>query len=93
MLATRAWLGPHSQTASIDGSATIASTEGNARASPTPSSRASAADDSACSPHGLQQPRTSASRTPTSDWVWKRVMNPLPMNPMPSRWEITLTTG
>ena len=64
---SRAWFGPHSHKASTDGSATIASMEGNARASPTSSSRASAAADSACPAFGLQQPRTSASRTPTSE--------------------------
>ena len=81
----RLWFGPHSQTASTAGSAAIASIEPNARASPTSSSRASAAASSACSRQGLQHPRTSASRTPTIDRMWKRVMNPLPMNPMPSR--------
>src|SRR5262245_7641524 len=55
----------------------------NARASPTRSDRASSAALAACAAFGLQMPRTSASRTPTHDWMWNRVMNPLPTKPTP----------
>src|SRR5262249_21920599 len=85
MFSTRAWLGPQIQIASTSADATISSMEPKARASPTRSSRASAAASSARSGWGLHTPRTSASRTPRQDWMWKRVMKPLPMNPTPSR--------
>src|SRR3954469_1046788 len=55
------------------------------RASPTSSSRASAADDAAFFSLGLQTPRTSISRTDVSDWMWKRALNPLPTKPIPRR--------
>jgi hypothetical protein len=53
MLSTRAKLGPHNQMQSIDGSATIASIESKAFASPTRSDRASAAASSALARVGL----------------------------------------
>ena len=85
MLSIRVWFGPQIQMQSIAGSSTIASIVGNARASPTPSSRASAAASPAWAGLGLQTPRTSPSRTPSHERMWNRVMNPLPMKPTPSR--------
>src|SRR4051812_33473133 len=69
---------------SISGAATISSIDVNARVSPMRRSRAKAAVASACAGFGLQIPRTSASRTASHDWRWKRVMKPLPTNPTPS---------
>ena len=53
MFSTRAKFGPHSQMQSIDSSATIASIESKALASPTRSDRASAAASSALARVGL----------------------------------------
>ena len=53
MFSTRAKFGPHSQMQSIDSSATIASIEPNAFASPTRSERASTAASSALARVGL----------------------------------------
>ncbi len=53
MFWTRAKFGPHNQTQSIDSSATIASIESKARASPTCSERARAAASSALARVGL----------------------------------------
>jgi hypothetical protein len=58
------------------GSATISAIDAKARASPTSSARASAAASPARSGDGLHTPTTSASRTPTNERMWKRVMNP-----------------
>ena len=77
--------------ASIAGSLTIASIDGNVFASPTSRLCASVTADSACSMDGLHTPRISASRTPTSDWIWNLAMNPLPMRPMPKRGKDMVT--
>src|SRR5438128_935252 len=87
--ATRAKFGPHSHTASIAGSATSWAMDGNAFARPTSSLRASAAVSSACFALGLQTPNTSASRTAWKACRWNRALNPLPMNPTPSRRAVT----
>jgi hypothetical protein len=79
----RAWFGPHSQMASISGSATMSVIVAYALASPTSSVRASAAADAAFFLLGLQTPRTSASRMAWKPWMWNRVLKPLPMKPMP----------
>src|SRR5207237_5046259 len=83
--AMRAWLGPHSHSALMAGSATMSRMVLYGRASPTSSSRANAAVDAAFFSLGLQTPRTSISRTVVSDWMWKRALKPLPTKPMPSR--------
>src|SRR6267378_464777 len=85
MFEMRAWLGPHSQSAFIAGSATMSRMDLYGLASPTSCSRASAAVAAAFFSLGLQTPRTSASRTDVHDWMCKRALKPLPMNPSPRR--------
>src|SRR6266540_1210536 len=81
----RASFRPHSHTASMAGSATISAMDRYALVWPRSSRRARAAISSARCRVGLHTPSTSASRTAWNAWRWKRALNPLPMNPTPSR--------
>src|SRR6266513_26539 len=85
MFSMRASLRPHSQRASISGSATISAMERKALVWPRSKWRARAAVSSACCLVGLHTPRTSASRTAWNACRWKRALKPLPMHPTPSR--------
>ncbi len=82
--------GRESRCSRSTGSSTIASSVGNAWQSPTPSPRASAAASSARAGVGLHTPRMSPSRTACHEWMWNRVMKPLPMNPTPRRLPMSL---
>ena len=85
MFSTRAWLGPQIQMAVDRRSATIASMEAKARASPT---RSDAGQRRRLlgvrRGSGSTRRARRASRTATHERMWNRVMKPLPMNPTPS---------
>src|SRR6267143_4670720 len=84
--AMRVWFGPHSHTASMAGSATMAAIDGNAFAWPTSSRRARAAASSARVRFGLHTPSTSASRTAANACRWNLALKPLPTIPIPRRF-------